>query len=68
MLGRFLVGSALLWVGGTLVLSAAITVVGLPIGLIVVGAGLQLMLAPSSPGPSTRPRAPGGSGSTGRGT
>jgi hypothetical protein len=67
MIGRFLVGSALLWVGGMLVLTAAVTVVGLPIGLIVVGAGLQLMLAPSSRGPQTRPRAPGGSGSTGRG-
>ncbi len=43
---RFLIGSTLLMVGGMVVLSAAITVVGLPIGLIIVGMGLQLMLAP----------------------
>jgi hypothetical protein len=46
-IGRFLIGSTLLMVGGMVALSAAITVVGLPIGLIIVGMGLHLMLAPS---------------------
>jgi hypothetical protein len=46
-IGRFLIGSTLLMVGGMVGLSAAITVVGLPIGLIIVGMGLQLMFAPS---------------------
>jgi hypothetical protein len=46
-IGRFLIGSTLLMVGGMVALSAAITVVGLPIGLIIVGMGLQLMLGPS---------------------
>jgi hypothetical protein len=47
---RFLIGSSLVFTGWMLVLSAAITVVGLPLGLIVVGAGLSLMLAPSNRG------------------
>jgi hypothetical protein len=46
-IGRFLIGSTLLMVGGMVALSAAITVVGLPIGLIIVGMGLQLMLGRS---------------------
>jgi hypothetical protein len=46
-IGRFLIGSTLLMVGCMVGLSAAITVVGLPIGLIIVGVGLQLMFAPS---------------------
>ena len=44
---RFLVGSALVFLGSMVGLSAAITVVGLPIGLAMVGGGLQLMFAPS---------------------
>ena len=44
---RFLIGSSLLMVGAMVALSAVIIVVGLPIGLIIVGMGLQLMLAPS---------------------
>jgi hypothetical protein len=46
-IGRFLIGSTLLMVGGMVGLSAAITIVGLPIGLIIVGMGLQLMFARS---------------------
>jgi hypothetical protein len=45
---RFLIGSALLLAGWMIVPLAAVTVVGLPIGLIVLGAGLQLMVAPSN--------------------
>lgn len=45
---RFLIGSTLLMVGGMVGLSAAITVVGLPIGVIIAGMGLQLMFAPSA--------------------
>ncbi|MGH2710898.1 MAG: hypothetical protein ACRDH9_06825 [Actinomycetota bacterium] len=41
---RFLVGSTLLFIGVNVIASAAITVVGLPIGLAVFGAGLQLMV------------------------
>ena len=44
---RFLFGSSLVFLGAMVGLSAAITVVGLPIGVAVVGAGLQLMFAPS---------------------
>jgi hypothetical protein len=44
---RFLIGSTLLMTGCMLVLSAAITVVGLPVGLMVLAAGLELMRAPS---------------------
>jgi hypothetical protein len=47
-IGRFLIGSSLVFVGWMLMLSAAITVVGLPIGLAVLAAGLELMLAPRS--------------------
>lgn len=47
MLVRFLLGSSLLFVGGMVGLSAVVTVVGLPIGLIIAGAGLQLMLGPN---------------------
>jgi hypothetical protein len=41
---RFLIGSALLFAGFVLVASAVFTVVGLPLGLIVVGAALELMV------------------------
>lgn len=59
---RFLIGSSLVFVGWMVGLSAAITVVGLPIGVALVGAGLQLMLAPGSrPGRGTgRPTAESG--------
>jgi hypothetical protein len=46
---RFLVGSTLLFVGTMVMLTGAITVVGLPIGLIVFAAGLEMLVAPSSP-------------------
>jgi hypothetical protein len=46
-IGRFLLGSTLLMTGSMLALSAAITVVGLPLGLMVLAAGLNLMLTPS---------------------
>jgi hypothetical protein len=44
---RFFFGASLLFVGMMLVPLAAVTVVGLPFGLIILGAGLQLMVAPS---------------------
>ena len=43
-IGRFLIGSALLFTGWMVILSAAITVVGLPVGLAVMAGGLELML------------------------
>jgi hypothetical protein len=45
-MSRFLIGSALLMTGWVLVASAVITVVGLPLGVIVFGAGLELMVGP----------------------
>jgi hypothetical protein len=44
MIVRFLVGSSLLFLGAIVGLSGAITLIGLPIGLALVGAGLQLMM------------------------
>jgi hypothetical protein len=49
-IGRFLIGSPLVFTGWMLMLSAAITVVGLPIGLAVLAGGLELMLGPRSRG------------------
>lgn len=51
---RFLIGSSLVMVGSMVGLSAAITVVGLPIGVILVGMGLQMMVGRSD---SQRPKA-----------
>ncbi len=45
---RFLIGSTLVMVGGMVGLSAAITVIGLPIGVILVGVGLQMMVGRSA--------------------
>jgi hypothetical protein len=45
---RFLIGSALLFVGSMIMLSGAITVVGLPIGLAILAVGLELMLSPGN--------------------
>ena len=45
-IARFLVGSSLLFIGAMVGLSAAITVVGLPIGLAMVAYGLELMVGP----------------------
>jgi hypothetical protein len=53
---RFLIGSTLVMVGSMIGLSAAITVVGLPIGVILVGMGLQVLFGRSagqSPSSST---------------
>jgi hypothetical protein len=66
-IGRFLVGSALLFAGWMVVLSAAVTVVGLPIGVMVVAAALELLFGPSSrrgrrPGPPRGIQAPEGRG------
>jgi hypothetical protein len=47
-IGRFLLGTALFTTGVALMLSAAITVIGLPVGLMVFAAALDLMLNPSS--------------------
>jgi hypothetical protein len=44
LIGRFLIGSLLLMGGWMLLLSAPVTVVGLPLGLIVLAAALQLMV------------------------
>ena len=41
---RFLVGSSLMFVGWMVGLSAAITVVGLPVGLAVMALGLELLV------------------------
>lgn len=46
-IARFLIGSFLVFAGWMVIPLAAVTVVGLPIGLILLGAGLQLMVAPS---------------------
>lgn len=51
-MSRFLIGSALLMTGCVLVASGAITVVGLPLGLAVLGAGLELMVGPRHGGPT----------------
>lgn len=45
-IGRFLIGSSLVFAGWILMLSAVVTIVGLPIGLAVLAAGLELVLAP----------------------
>lgn len=44
-LARFLIASALLMVGVMVALTGAITVVGLPLGLIIIGVGLDLIRA-----------------------
>jgi hypothetical protein len=53
---RFLIGSSLVFLGTMVMASAALTVIGLPLGLVVFAAGLQLLLhtrgdlgRPSSP-------------------
>jgi hypothetical protein len=46
MIVRFLVGSSLLFLGAIVGLSGAITLIGLPIGLGLVGWGLQVMMDP----------------------
>jgi hypothetical protein len=48
-IGRFLIGSALLFAAWMLILSAAVTVVGLPLGVMVLAAGLELMLGRQRP-------------------
>jgi hypothetical protein len=45
-IGGFLIGSFLVMAGGGLVLSAVVTVLGLPLGLLLLAAGLDLMLTP----------------------
>jgi hypothetical protein len=45
-MSRFLIGSAMLMMGWVLAASAVITVVGLPLGVVVFGAGLELMVGP----------------------
>jgi hypothetical protein len=44
---RFLVGSSLMFVGWMIGLSAAITIVGLPVGLAVMALGLELLVGSS---------------------
>lgn len=51
-MSRFLIGSALLMMGWVLAASAVITVVGLPLGVVVFGAGLELMVGPRHSGPT----------------
>lgn len=53
-IGRFLLGSAVLFVGWMITLSGAVTVVGLPVGLAVSAVGLDLMLGPRSKRPDRR--------------
>jgi hypothetical protein len=50
-IGRFLIGSALLFLGWMLILSAVVTVVGLPLGLAVMAVGLDLVVGPRSKRP-----------------
>ena len=45
---RFVVGSSLVLIGAMIGLSGAITIIGLPIGLAIVGFGLQLLVAPKT--------------------
>ncbi|MDQ4005119.1 MAG: hypothetical protein M3135_02305 [Actinomycetota bacterium] len=47
-IARFVIGSSLVLIGAMIGLSAAITVIGLPIGVAVVGFGLQLLIAPKT--------------------
>jgi hypothetical protein len=54
---RFLIGSSLLFIGTMVMASAAVTVVGLPIGLILLAAGLQMLTEPR--GRSGRARSEG---------
>jgi hypothetical protein len=51
-MSRFLIGSAMLMMGWVLAASAVITVVGLPLGVVVFGAGLELMVGPRHSGPT----------------
>jgi hypothetical protein len=53
-IGRFLIGSALVFVGWMLMLSAVVTVVGLPIGLAVLALGLDLVVSPRRRGPKEK--------------
>jgi hypothetical protein len=46
---RFLIGSSLLFVGTMIMASAAITVVGLPVGMFFFAAGLEMLVAPKAP-------------------
>jgi hypothetical protein len=54
---RFVIGSALFMAGSMLMLLAAVTVITLPIGFFMLALGLELMVAPSSPGDRAPPRA-----------
>ncbi len=45
---RFLMGSALLVVAWFVMLLGAITIVGLPIGLIIFAVAMQVLLAPGA--------------------
>lgn len=51
-MSRFLIGSALLMTGWVIAASAVITVVGLPLGIAVFGAGLELLVGPRHSGPT----------------
>lgn len=54
---RFLIGSSLLMTGGVLIASAAITVVGLPLGLVVFAFGWELLVGQSSRAVASRKEA-----------
>jgi hypothetical protein len=41
---RFLIGSSLLFVGTMVMAAGAITLIGLPVGIFMLGAGLQLLV------------------------
>jgi hypothetical protein len=51
---RFLIGSSLLFVGMMIGLSGAITLIGLPLGLAVAAAGLELLVGSKTNRSSTR--------------
>jgi hypothetical protein len=46
---RFLIGSSLLFIGMMVMASAAVTLVGLPVGMFLLAAGLQMLVAPRAP-------------------
>jgi hypothetical protein len=52
-IGRFVIASILITVGSMVALTGAITIVGLPLGLILVGVGLELIRAASVRNTST---------------
>jgi hypothetical protein len=51
---RFLIGSSLLFLGTTVMASGAITLIGLPVGMFVFAAGMELLVGSGTKRSSTR--------------